>query len=93
MRRLRCSYYDDCKERIFPEDPEASGHRQRALCDGCYSFHEALVQPIKEESEWVGKQWDVVTQLRSEVQGWRKKHAETLLALDKLNKKPESKWD
>ena len=84
--RNRCSYYQECKERIYPEDPEAGG-RWRALCDGCYSYQEAIVQPIKEEPVWLIKQWDKVQQLQSEVQGWRQKHAEMMVALDKLQKK------
>ena len=36
---------------------------------------------------------DEVDQLKSEVRGWRKKHSEMMLALDKLTKKKKSKWD
>lgn len=39
------------------------------------------------ELEWNGKQWDIVQQIQSELRGWREKHAEMLLKLDKLNKK------
>ena len=40
-----------------------------------------IVQP-----QWTGKQWDKIQQLQSEVEGWRQKHAEALLAIDKQKK-------
>ncbi len=59
------------------------------------------VQPYPEESEqatcpggtlavqleWSRHQWDVVQQLKDEVTGWREKHAEVLLAINKAKKK------
>lgn len=38
-----------------------------------------LLQP-----EWGKRQWDVVLQVKAEVVGWREKHAEMMLKLDKL---------
>ncbi len=94
MRRPRCQYYNECKERVYPGDPEAPYGKCKSLCDVCYSYNEALVQPIKEETEWVGRQWDAFTQLRSEVTGWRQKHAEILLELNHLKKRtPTSQWE
>jgi len=43
---------------------------------------DSLIQPA-----WSKKQWDKVQQLQSEVMGWRQKHSEALLAIDKLTKK------
>lgn len=40
-----------------------------------------VIQP-----EWTKKQWDIVQQLQAEVRGWRQKHAEMMLALDKRKK-------
>ena len=42
--------------------------------------------------EWNRKQWDTVEQLQSEVRGWRQKHAELLLALDKRKEADNSKY-
>ena len=47
---------------------------------------EKIKQP-ETEPEWSLRQWDVVRQLQAEVRGWRQKHAEVLLAMDKLNAK------
>ena len=42
---------------------------------------------LEPEPLWAARQWDSVEQLKSEVRSWRKKHAETLLAIDKLTPK------
>lgn len=42
------------------------------------------VLELEPEPLWTARQWDSVEQLKSEVRSWRKKHAETLLAIDKL---------
>ena len=36
---------------------------------------------------WTNRQWDKVQQLESEVVGWREKHAEVLLEIDKQKAK------
>ncbi len=38
------------------------------------------------QPEWSNRQWDKFQQLQSEIEGWRKKHAEVLLGLDRLKK-------
>ena len=42
---------------------------------------DSLIQP-----EWTMKQWGMIRQLQAEVRGWRQKHAETLLVVDKAKK-------
>ena len=51
------------------------------------TYSEPPIEKMPEEPEWTAKQRDMINQLKSEVTGWRKKHAETLLALDKLTAK------
>jgi len=36
------------------------------------------------EGEWTRRQWDVIRQLEAEVRGWRQKHAEMMLKMDRL---------
>ena len=46
------------------------------------------------EPEWNKNQWDFVLQIKAEVQGWRQKHAEMMLELDKKQKpKRKPKYD
>ena len=46
------------------------------------------------EPEWTKKQWGYVQQIKSEVVGWRQKHAELQLAIDKLQpKRKKPKYD
>lgn len=49
------------------------------------------IKEVLEAPQWVSGQWDAVDQLKSEVVGWREKHAKALLEIDKLRKliKPE----
>ncbi len=57
-----------------------------------YVVREELLE-LEPEPLWTARQWDSVEQLKSEVTGWRKKHAEMLLKLDQLTKqKPKSKY-
>ncbi len=93
--RPKCEYYKECKERCVI-DPEMGSSPlpntldpkwwTRSLCDGCYEYREALTQETKPEPQWAGKQWDMVTQLRDEVKGWREQHARIMLELDKKKK-------
>ncbi len=46
---------------------------------------------VQSEPEWTSRQWDMVQQLRSEVTGWRKNHAEMMLAVDKITTKTGAK--
>ena len=53
-------------------------------------------RPLLPELKWVRQQWDVVNQLKSEITGWRKKHADMLVVIDELQKlldKKKSKYD
>ena len=40
--------------------------------------------PVIPAQPWQRNQWDKVQQLQSEVEGWREKHAEALLAIDRF---------
>ncbi len=89
----------ECKERIRPDDPTVkSGRYHLCSCDYCgkpsyyreIELSDFFGQLKISEPEWTKKQWDALTQLRSEVAGWREKHAEALLAIDKLNKQLKS---
>lgn len=84
----------ECKERLYPDDPRVkSGKYMRCSCDYCNKpdYYREVEKPAPESQlpkpEWTGRQWDKVQQLQSEVEGWRQKHSETMLALDKLTKK------
>ena len=57
------------------------------------TLEERLEMKPLPQPQWVGSQWDALNQLKSEVQGWRQKHATMMTELDKLNKKPKSKFD
>ena len=59
--------------------------RRIGHCQVAY-YLPALEEPIPEkpQPEPTRGQWDIVNQLRAEVRGWRKKHAEILLAYDKV---------
>ncbi len=82
----------ECLERMYPDDPGVkSGRYHLCSCDYCgkpdidREIEKLLeIKPPIEQPEWTRKQWDAIQQLRSEVAGWREKHAESLLAIDKL---------
>ena len=59
--------------------------------NGCYLPPlEQPSEPIKQEII-SSSQWDAVNQLRAEVRGWRQKHAEAMVAVDKLNERLSKK--
>ena len=79
---------------MYPDDPSIpTGRYHQSTCDyycDKSTYYRELehqpANPIIPQPAWTGGQWDKVQQLQSEVQGWRQKHAETLLAIDKLVK-------
>lgn len=40
--------------------------------------------PVYKDTEWTNQQWGVIEQLKSELVGWRQKHAEALKEIDSL---------
>ena len=43
-------------------------------------------QAVSEPIVWKSKEWDIVLQLKAEVVGWRQKHSELQLEVEKLIK-------
>ncbi len=79
---------NECRERLYPEDPSIpTGRYGHSSCDyfcdksSNYRELETIKEPIIEN--WSNKQWDYVEQIKSEVTGWRQKHAEMMLKFDK----------
>ena len=103
--RPRCLNYKECRERIFPDDPESLRVINRVefgkivtrsvppLCEHCGGYtptYETIPEP-----EWTRRQWDKVQQIQAEVEGWRPKHTEMERALEKamIKKKRVKKYD
>jgi len=81
----------ECIDRFksWGDDPRVKSGRYRLSgCDYCNKpqYYRDIEQPqkIDPEPEWTKRQWYKVQQLQSEVADWRQKHAEALLAIDKL---------
>lgn len=83
----------ECKKGLYPTDPTKRVPWPgligwRSLCEGCGQYE----PPIKQlEPTWVPNKWKRLQQLEVEVTGWRKKHAQAMTRLDKLNKLVEKK--
>ncbi len=63
-------------------------------CWACQYYVPIVVPDPTPEPAWQKSQWDKVQQLQSEVVGWRQKHSEMMLELDKMRKpKRKLKYD
>lgn len=51
-------------------------------------------RPIEQRPEptWTGKQWDIVTQIRDEVRGWRDKHYQLLKEIEGMRAISKGKY-
>lgn len=94
---LYCECYQDRLEhppglgRMKPEDfdfPVSYDFRsfveEEATGKPLPAIKETKLLEAHSEPKWTGRQRDILNQLRAEVTGWRKKHAELLLEVDKL---------
>ena len=83
-----------CDECRYNTDDKCWWFTPARLLKEILTVEERLEAVPLPQPEWEANQWDAVTQLKSEVVGWRQKHDETLLELDKLRKpKRKSKYD
>ncbi len=90
----------ECIRQIYPDNPRVrSGRYTMCGCNYCdkptyYREIEETQQAPNLEPLWSSRQWDKVQQLQSEVMGWRQKHAEMMMELDKMRKpKRNPKYD
>jgi hypothetical protein len=64
------SYCQDCKEKLYPEDPSVPQYNPRThrylrpLCEGCPDKEEPITREV--EMAWTKKQWDYVLQLKGQ---------------------------
>jgi len=73
------THCDECKERLYPTDPQIGFTDFRTkryyapLCQGCSYEHEA--QEVKEipEKPWDRRQWYTVEQLKGEILNLKRK--------------------
>ena len=82
---LRGKDFSDAKWRDI-EDTRARLEAYKNRCQPYPAIEQASspLVPVIPAQPWQRNQWDKVQQLQSEVEGWREKHAEALLAIDRF---------